>query len=152
MSEVIEAQATDEGIRIVRRFSAPVERVFAAWTTPEDFAGWFGGPQVDVPLDRLLWNAEPGSDWSAVMVLPDGTEIPWAGSFSQVAPPNRLVFDLTDDGSGPRDVVDVEIEPSPEGSTVRFSQLGGSMPAEQYEQAMKGWLGFLEAMAEIVEP
>ena len=152
MTPVIDARADDDGIRFTRRFAAPAEQVFHAWTDAASFARWFGGPQVDVPLDRLTWMPPPGGEWSAVMVLPDGNEIPWAGSIHEATSPSRLVFDLTDDDEADRDVVTVEIEADGDGgAVVRFSQLGASMPAAAYAQAMEGWLGFMDAMAEIVE-
>lgn len=149
-SEILQAAADDEGIRFTRRFPASVERVFAAWTSPEDFSRWFGGPQVEVPLDRLSWDPQSGGDWSAIMVLPDGSEVPWAGSFIEVAAPGRLVYDLTDQTGDRRDIVAVDVGADGEGSIVRFSQLGGTMPGEQYEQAMQGWLGFMDEMEAIV--
>jgi uncharacterized protein YndB with AHSA1/START domain len=35
--------ADEPGIRMVRVFDAPRERVWAEWTEPERFADWFGG-------------------------------------------------------------------------------------------------------------
>jgi hypothetical protein len=49
MSDVFDATADDDGIRFTCRFPASAERVFAAWASPEDFARWFGGPQVAAP-------------------------------------------------------------------------------------------------------
>ena len=51
---------TDEGIEIDREFIAPPSAVFAAWTTPESFAQWFGGRDVVVPIDSLHFHAELG--------------------------------------------------------------------------------------------
>ncbi len=61
---------TEDGIQIEREFAAPPDAVFAAWTTPEAFSRWFGGKDVQVPLDSLDYRAEPGRSWSARMVLP----------------------------------------------------------------------------------
>ncbi|MBK3590620.1 SRPBCC domain-containing protein, partial [Streptomyces sp. MBT57] len=40
---------TRQGIDLTRVLHAPQRRVFAAWTSPEDFAAWYGG-EADVPL------------------------------------------------------------------------------------------------------
>lgn len=37
---------TSDGIEIDRHFDAPPAAVFAAWTTPQHFARWFGGKDV----------------------------------------------------------------------------------------------------------
>ena len=61
-----------DAIVITRTFDAPPELVWAAWTTPEQFAVWFGGDQVEVPLDSVSMDVRPGGTWSARMLLPDG--------------------------------------------------------------------------------
>ncbi|HIW94894.1 MAG TPA: SRPBCC domain-containing protein [Candidatus Corynebacterium gallistercoris] len=47
-----------EGIGVTRVIDASPAAVFEAWTKPENFAQWFGGPQVDVPLESLVFTAE----------------------------------------------------------------------------------------------
>jgi uncharacterized protein YndB with AHSA1/START domain len=64
---------TPEGFEIDRDFAAPPSAVFAAWTTAEHFARWFGGKDVQIPADRLDYEPTAGRAWSATMVLPDGT-------------------------------------------------------------------------------
>ena len=59
------------GMTITRTFSAPVDLVYAAWTTPEHFAVWFGTETVAV--DDVTIDARPGGSWTATMHLPDGT-------------------------------------------------------------------------------
>ena len=72
---------TPEGFEIDRDFAAPPSAVFAAWTTAEHFARWFGGKDVQVPADRLDYEPAAGRAWSATMVLPDGNTIDWTGEF-----------------------------------------------------------------------
>src|SRR5689334_25149199 len=81
---------TPEGFEIDRDFAAPPSAVFAAWTTAEHFARWFGGKDVQVPADRLDYEPAAGRAWSATMVLPDGNTIDWAGEFLEVVPDRRL--------------------------------------------------------------
>lgn len=52
---------TPEGLEIDRDFAAPPSAVFAAWTTAEHFACWFGGKEVQIPADRLDY--EPTAGW-----------------------------------------------------------------------------------------
>jgi len=47
------AAQTDEQILITRIFEAPRERVFAAWTDPDQVATWYGPEQFDTPPDSV---------------------------------------------------------------------------------------------------
>jgi hypothetical protein len=62
---------TPGGFEIDRDFAAPPSAVFAAWTTAEHFARWFGGKDVQVPADRLDYEPAAGRAWSAA---PDFTD------------------------------------------------------------------------------
>ncbi|MBO1740007.1 SRPBCC domain-containing protein [Leifsonia sp. TF02-11] len=143
---------TEDGIEIEREFAAPPAAVFAAWTTPESFARWFGGREVQMPLDGLDYRAEPGRAWSAMMVLPDGNTIDWAGEFVEVDPPSRLVMTLTDRPSaGERAVLTVELTPTPTGTRLRMTQQTPGFTDEQRRGTIAGWQTFLDVLAEIAE-
>lgn len=114
---------TDDGIEIDRDIAAPPEAVFAAWTTPESFAQWFGGREVQVPRDSLDYHAEAGREWSATMVIPDGNRLVWADEFRELDAPSRVVMTFTDQPSeGTRAVLAVEITPTPTGAHLRMTQ------------------------------
>jgi uncharacterized protein YndB with AHSA1/START domain len=118
-----------EGLTITRVFKAPRELVFDAWTNPQHFARWFGGKDVDIPIDTVSMDVRPGGSWKATMVLPDGGhQIHWLGEYVEVDPPERLVLTLSD-GPEDREVVTVV----------------------QYEQAKAGYQTFFDALAELVE-
>ncbi len=57
---------TRQGIDLTRVLHAPQRRVFAAWTSPEDFAAWYGG-EAEVPLDRVAMDVRPAGRgaWSS---------------------------------------------------------------------------------------
>lgn len=48
------------GSTVRRTFAAPPEAVFDAWITPASFAVWWGGSDVEVPLDSLSMDVRPG--------------------------------------------------------------------------------------------
>lgn len=141
---------TAEGIEIERDFAAPPAAVFAAWTTPRHFARWFGGNDVEVPLDSLDLVAEPGRSWTARMVLPDGSTIDWAGDFIEVVPDERLVFTITDRPAEPgRAVIVVELSAIPGGTRMRFTQeTPGFSPAQQ-AGVLAGWQAFIDELERI---
>lgn len=137
-----------EGIDITRVVAAPRDRVFAAWTVPEDFAAWYGG-DADVPLDRVTMDVTPGGGWSLVIVMP-GVEMPFHGVYREVTAPERLVLTLKD-GSAPEDIegetVTVTLTERSRNSTeMAFRQRGGHLTPEQYAAAEDGWEAFFDAL------
>src|SRR5438270_12945115 len=106
-----------DAIVITRTVDAPRELVWASWTTPEQFAVWFGTDQVEVPLDSVSMDVRPGGTWSARMLLPDGGAIDWTGEYVTVEPPTHLALTMTDDPSSPaREPIDVRLEEVDDGT------------------------------------
>ncbi len=71
-------------------FRATAERMFAAWTTPDDIQKWFGpGPghldQVDVDLRE-------GGEWRFAYGMKDGQSNELAGAYEVIEAPRKLVF------------------------------------------------------------
>ncbi|MGD0050776.1 MAG: SRPBCC domain-containing protein [Vulcanimicrobiaceae bacterium] len=79
----------DERIVITRVFDAPRERVFAAWTTAEHWARWFGPDGCTTPTCSL--DAQPGGRLHFNNVF-EGMNMWVGGVFREVVAPERLVF------------------------------------------------------------
>jgi uncharacterized protein YndB with AHSA1/START domain len=140
-----------EGLTITRTFAAPRELVYAAWTRPEHFSVWFGTEAVDVPLDTLSMDVRVGGRWQAVMHLPDGNTIDWAGEYTEVDPPQRLAFTMTDNPSSPaREPVTVVLAEVDGGTEMTLTQTGGNLTEEQYAQTVIGYNGFFDAMEKLL--
>jgi len=140
-------ETSTDGITIERDFAASPEAVFTAWTTPAHFARWFGGKDVQVPLDSLNFVAVAGNAWTAQMVLPDGNTIDWAGEFVEVSPHARLVFTITDRPSDPvRATVVVEFTAIAGGTRMHFTQETPGFTAEQQAGLIAGWQGFMDEL------
>ena len=121
---------TPEGFEVDRDFAAPPSAVFAAWTTAEHFARWFGGKDVQIPADRL--DGAVGRAWSATMVLPDGNTIDWTGEFLEVVPGKRLVFTMTDQPGKPgRLAITVELSATVSGTHMHMTQEAPNFAEEQ---------------------
>jgi uncharacterized protein YndB with AHSA1/START domain len=143
---------TPEGFEIDRDFAAPPAAVFAAWTTAEHFARWFGGKDVQVPADRLDYEPAVGRAWSATMVLPDGNTIDWAGEFLEVVPGKRLVFTITDQPGEPRRaLITVEFSPTAGGTHMHMTQEVPEFTEEQRQATIAGWQTFFDVLQEIAE-
>ena len=59
-------------ILITRIFDAPRERVFRAWTDPDEVAAWFGPGHFDAPRDRIRIDLRVGGRYELTMVRRDG--------------------------------------------------------------------------------
>ncbi|WP_440771650.1 SRPBCC family protein [Natronorubrum sp. DTA28] len=84
-----EFEPSEYDMTIRRTFDAPRERVFEAWTDPEQVAQWWGPKGFTVP--RCEMDVRPGGSFSIDMEGPDGTIYPDEGVFHEVDEPERLV-------------------------------------------------------------
>ena len=53
---------TDQEVLITRIFDAPRERVFKAWTDPDEVAAWYGPEHMDAPRERI--QHRPARRWA----------------------------------------------------------------------------------------
>src|SRR5262249_62135774 len=79
-------------LRIERRFDAPAEGVFQAWTSEEVLRRWLhAGPDWETPTAEV--DLRVGGRIRIVMRDPsDGSKAGAAGEYTVVEPPRRLVF------------------------------------------------------------
>jgi uncharacterized protein YndB with AHSA1/START domain len=141
-------QSSEPGISITRVIAAPRERIWAEWTTPEAMADWFGGTEVEIPLDTVEMDVREGGSWKATMLVgPSRREINWIGEYVEVSEPERLVYTITDTPEHPeRGLVTVTLTDLGGGRTEMLMEQRGDMPPEQFKAAEKGWGGFLDRM------
>lgn len=143
-----------EPIVITRMFAAPRERVFDAWTTAADFSAWFGGADVEVPLDTLRMDVREGGAWTAVMRLPDGASLDWAGEYVELDRPRRLRMTMTDVPAEPAgEPLRVELEEvAGDATLMTFTQTVGDFTPEQRAMTIQGWGSFFDVMEGLVAP
>jgi uncharacterized protein YndB with AHSA1/START domain len=72
MSDMSPVAADDQDVLITRIFDAPRERVFRAWTDPEEVAAWFGPEQMDTPRERIRIDLRVGGRYELTMVRRGG--------------------------------------------------------------------------------
>jgi uncharacterized protein YndB with AHSA1/START domain len=68
MSDPTRAAAADEDVLITRIFDAPRERVFRAWTDPDEVAAWYGPEHFDTPRERIHIDLRVGGRYELTMV------------------------------------------------------------------------------------
>lgn len=71
MSDSIPEAAADQ-VLITRIFEAARERVFRAWTDPDEVAVWYGPEHMDTPRDRIHIDLRIGGRYELTMVQPGG--------------------------------------------------------------------------------
>ena len=140
-----------EYFTVTRTLAAPREIVFDALTKPEHFAVWFGTAEVEVPQDTLSMDVRPGGAFRAVMHLPDGNLINWAGTYIEVDRPARVAMTLTDqpgDDAGLPVIFDLEAVDGGTQLTVRQDR--SDFSDEQVAATIAGYNAFLDDMAKVI--
>ncbi|MCR2783096.1 MULTISPECIES: SRPBCC domain-containing protein [unclassified Microbacterium] len=128
------------GSTVTRTFAAPPEAVFDAWVTPASFVVWWGGSDIEVPLDSVSLDVRPGGTWKATMILGHGMpDFHWRGEYLEVDRPNKLVMTMTDEPGDARELLTVTLTAVDGGTEMTFSQTGGHLSPEQYEGTTVGW-------------
>lgn len=83
--------ATEQNIlTITRTFSAPRERVFAAWTEPEQIKQWFG-PDICQVVEAHV-DLRAGGEYRFIAKNPEMGEFALRGEFREVTPPAKLIY------------------------------------------------------------
>ena len=77
-----------------RRYRAPRERVFRAFTDPAELTRWFS-PSEDIATDVIDLELRAGGVYRFGFHLPGGAVDYVLGTFEEVSPPGRLVFTWT---------------------------------------------------------
>jgi uncharacterized protein YndB with AHSA1/START domain len=90
MAEVTNKMAERE-IVITRRFDAPRELVWRAWTDPAHLIRWWGPNGFTNTFHEI--DVRPGGVWRFIMHGPDGTDYDNYVRFLEVERPERIVFD-----------------------------------------------------------
>jgi uncharacterized protein YndB with AHSA1/START domain len=72
MSDATPHAAADQEVLIRRTFDAPRERVFKAWTDPDQVAAWYGPEHVDTPRELIHIDLRVGGRYELTMVQRDG--------------------------------------------------------------------------------
>lgn len=147
---------TPKVVKLVRRFDAPRDLVWQAWTDPRMLARWWAPQHFTAP--HVTVDLRPGGAANLDMRGPDGTLYPCRALFRTVAPPERLVFwAVVPDAEGRAFLEDV--------TTVTFATQDGrtvvtveavvlqAMPeaAEALAGMEQGWSESLDKLAAVVE-
>ena len=80
----------EQDLVIVHTFDAPRERIWQAWTEPEQLARWWGPQYFTAPFARI--DLRVGGGYLFCMRSPEETDYWSTGLYREIDPPRRLVF------------------------------------------------------------
>ena len=76
-------------IRLTRVFDAPRAQIFEAWTRPEDVTCWWDAAGERLAVCEI--DLQPGGSFK--FVTKGHPEMPFVGTYREIVPPDRLVFE-----------------------------------------------------------
>jgi len=132
-------------VRVTRRFSAPRERVYDAWTNEDVLRRWWaGGPDWETPLAEV--DVRVGGEYRLQMRTPEGETHSVHGEYTEVRPPERLAYTWQWEGMDEISQVVVDfLEDGDETEVVLVhTGIADAGSREQHEQGWNAVLGTLE--------
>ncbi len=139
----------DRQVLITRIFEAPRERVFSAWTDPDDVAVWYGPEHFDTPRDRIRIDLRVGGRYELTMVRrDDGAEYPVGYEILEIVEPELLVLrsDPLPEVGMPDPIV-LRVEFHDHGEKTRMTLSDGPYPVEARGHAEAGWTAAFDKLA-----
>jgi uncharacterized protein YndB with AHSA1/START domain len=141
--------AADREVLITRIFDAPRERVFKAWTEPDDVAEWYGPEGFDTPRDRVRIDLRVGGRYELTMVRrSDRREFAIGYEIVELVEPELLVL-----RSDPvpevhvNEATVVRVQFHAHGDRTRMTLSDGPYPPEMRGHAEAGYQAAFEKLA-----
>ena len=136
---------SDGIVLVVRRtVRADANRIFEAWTQPDQLCAWWGPRPVTCSAAEV--DLRVGGRYRIVNALPDGTSVIIEGAFEQVEPPHRLVYSWRVGGelaASSRVTVRFESRGDATEVIVVHEQIENQTVRDSHEH---GWLGCLDGL------
>jgi uncharacterized protein YndB with AHSA1/START domain len=76
-------------LTLTKKFDAPIDLVWEAWTQPQHVAQWWG--PKGMPIHVVEHNFKVGGKWKYVMPMPDGKEFISEGVYSEIVELKQIV-------------------------------------------------------------
>jgi uncharacterized protein YndB with AHSA1/START domain len=150
MDDPTPVTAADQQVLITRIFDAPRERVFKAWTDPDEVAAWYGPEQFDTPRDRIHINLRVGGRYELTMVQRGGgAEFAVGYDILELVEPELIVLrsdPMPEMGMHEPTVTRVELQDL--GGRTRMTLTDGPYPESGHAEA--GWNAAFGKLAALV--
>jgi uncharacterized protein YndB with AHSA1/START domain len=140
------AAAVKPSLTIKRRFNAPPQKVFSAWTDPEKVKRWMGPGEVKVL--RVECDARVGGRYRWVMQAPSGEEHDASGVYREVVLNEKLVFTWAWKSTPEREsLVTVIFKKDGDGTIMTFTH-AQFFDEEARDRHQQGWNGAFEKLGQ----
>ncbi|HXV59182.1 MAG TPA: SRPBCC domain-containing protein [Vicinamibacteria bacterium] len=114
-----------------RRFRAPPETVYRAFTEPSLLARWFS-PSGDIGVEVLEYDLSVGGRYRFGFCFPDGHRTIVLGTFREISAPHRLVFTWTWEAPDPHAGIETLV-------IVRIEQVGSETEVVVTHERFPNW-------------
>jgi uncharacterized protein YndB with AHSA1/START domain len=144
----IDAEATT--FRVSKTISAPVDRVYKAWTDPNAIKVWFGCEAVKE--SEITQDLRVGGKYSYLTKSADGRTTILEGEFKEVVPNKKLVYTWTNNSiefPAKNTIVTIEFVAIGNETEVRIKHSNFAL-AKSAEGHNAGWGQALESLARFV--
>ncbi len=151
MSDSTPVAAADQEVRITRIFEAPRERVFKAWTDPDEVTAWYGPEGFDTPREKIHIDLRVGGRYELTMIRPGGAEFPIGYEILELVEPELIV--LRSDPMpqmGMHEPTVVRVEFHDHGAKTRMTLSDGPLPPDGRDPAEAGWRAAFDKLATVV--
>jgi uncharacterized protein YndB with AHSA1/START domain len=142
-------QQRTASLSLRRTFQASRERVFRAWTTPEEIARWKGPGDRTTPVVEV--DLRVGGAYRVHMRSPDGGEMRLVGVYREVDPPKKLVYTWSWETNPEMGETLVTVEFIERGRATEVVLKHDLFPADEVrDQHAQGWHGSLDKLEKIL--
>ena len=152
MSDPTPGTSADQEVLITRIFDAPRERVFRAWTDPDEVAAWYGPEHMEAPRERIRIDLRVGGRWELTMVQRGGgREFSIGYDIVELVEPELIV--LRSDpmpGAGMHESTFTRVEFHDHGDKTRMTLRDGPYPPAAGSHAEAGWSAAFDKLAGFV--
>jgi uncharacterized protein YndB with AHSA1/START domain len=135
-------------LTIKRHLKAPPEKVYAAWTNPQNIVRWFGPPGVSAGSERATIDARTGGSYR-LSFDKDDEHYEVGGVYREVVPYERLVFTWAWHSTPEREsLVTVSLKREGEGTllTLQHEQFVDQTARDNHERGWTDLFGNLEKL------
>lgn len=137
-------------LEVRRTIRATPQRLFEAWTRPEQLRVWWGPTQIECTAAEV--DLRVGGTYRLANTAPDGATVWIVGQFERIDPPVELVYTwrLDPPGDGPLERVTVRFEAAADATEVVVRHERIVDEAARRSHAL-GWEGCLDGLAALAQ-
>ncbi|MES2567011.1 MAG: SRPBCC domain-containing protein [Bacteroidota bacterium] len=149
-------------VSIQRKFDLPIDKVWSAWTTEDGLKKWWGPKAYSCPVCHVDFKV--GGKYLASMMHKDKGDVLWStGVYKEIIPQKKIVmtdsfsdsngnvisaFDAGMPGVWPQELI-ITVELKEDHGKTYMTLTQEPMPAEMYDDCIKGWNECLDKLEEI---